>query len=189
MSLENILNEIDSTTQSELKNIKDEYSAKIEAIKKSCDDKITRIKDYYAVKSDSDVKNIIKQYEDNIRLQSKQIIDEKKKELLTNTMQKLKSYVTSLNKSSNYPELLKTMVEESKKELGKSFIVYCGEIDNEKLQSFKFPDSIKFIVDKSIKSGIIAISPDGKKEIDMRLSSIFDGISYDVETYLYENIK
>ncbi len=189
MSLENILNEIDNTTQSELKAIKDDYAAKIEAVTKSCNDKISRIKDYYAVKSNNDIKNIIKQYEDNIQLQSKKIIDDKKKEILGNTMQKLRSYGTSLNKSSNYPDLLKTMVDESKKELGKNFTVYCGEMENEKLQNFKFPDSIKFIIDKSIKSGIIAISADGKKEMDMRLSNIFDGISYDLETYLYENIK
>ena len=189
MSLENILNEIDNTTQAELKAIRDEYSAKIEAIIKSCNDKISRIKNYYAVKSDNDVKNIIKQYEDNIRLQSKKIIDDKKKEILVNTMQKLRSYVTSLNKSSNYPELLKAMVNESKKELGNKFTVYCDEMEDEKLQGFQFPDSIKVIIDKSIKSGIIAVSADGKKEVDMRLSSIFDEISYDVETYLYENIK
>jgi vacuolar-type H+-ATPase subunit E/Vma4 len=189
MSLENILNEIDNATQSELKAIKDDYTAKIEAVTKSCNDKVTRMKHDYAVKSDNDIKNIVRQYEDNIRLQSKKIIEDKKKEILTNSTQKLKSYVTSLNKSSNYPELLKTMVNESQKELSKHFTVYCGESDKEKFENLKFPDSINFVVDKSIKSGIISISTDRKKEIDMRLSNIFDSISYDIETYLYENIK
>ena len=189
MSLENILIEIDNTTQSELKAIKDEYSAKIQAVVKSCNDRIARIRSDYAVKSANDIKNIIRQYEDNIRLQSKKILDEKKKEILNNSMQKLRSYVVSLNKSSNYPELLKIMVEEAKKELGKNFTVYCSETDQEKFQGFKFPGTINFVTDKSIKSGIIAIGADGKKEIDMRLTSIFDAISYDVETYLYENIK
>ena len=55
------------------------------------------------------------------------------------------------------------MVNESKKELGNKFTVYCDEMENENLQGFKFPDSIKFIIDKSIKSGIIAVSADGKK--------------------------
>ena len=69
MSLENILIEIDNTTQSELKAIKDEYSAKIQAVVKSCNDRIARIRSDYAVKSANDIKNIIRQYEDNIRLQ------------------------------------------------------------------------------------------------------------------------
>ncbi|WP_337861012.1 hypothetical protein [Ferroplasma sp.] len=189
MSLENILNEIENSTESELKAIRDDYAARMEAISKSCNEKLAGIRNDYAIKSEYDIKNITRQFEDNIKLQSKKIIDERKKEILNNSMQKLKSYVTSLNKSSNYGELLKTMVEEAVNKLGKQINVYCGESEIEKLQSFKFPDQITFNKDKSVKSGIIAISSDGKKELDMRLSNIFDSLSYDIETYLYENIK
>ena len=189
MSLENILNEIQSTTESELKQIRDSYSEKIQDITKACNDKLSRIKQDYKVKSENDIKNIIRQSEDSIKLQSKKIIDDRKKEILNNTMQRLKSYVTSLNKSSNYPELLKLMLSESEKELGKKFTVYCSESDKEKLENLKFSNSVKFQVDKTIRSGIISRSEDGKKEADMRLSSIFDSVSYDIETYLYENIK
>ena len=189
MSLENILNEIESTTEMELKQIRDEYTEKMANVTMTCNEKLSRIKQDYTVKSENDIKNIIRQSEDSIKLQSKKIIDDRKKEILNNTMQRLKSYVLSLNKSSNYPELLKAMLIESEKELGKKFTVYCSENDKDKLESLKFSDSVKFEVDKTIKSGILSKSEDGKKEADMRLISIFDSVSYDIETYLYENIK
>jgi vacuolar-type H+-ATPase subunit E/Vma4 len=189
MSLENILNEIESATESELKAIRDDYAARMDAVTKSCNDKLTALRSYYAVKSEYDIKNIIRQYEDNIKLQSKKIIDDKKKEILNNSMLKLRSYVTSLNKSPNYDKLLKTMVDEAVNKLGKQIDVYCGESEMEKFKNFKFPEQVVFNIDKSVKSGIIAITSDGKKEIDMRLCNIFDSISYDIETYIYENIK
>lgn len=189
MSLENILNEIQNTTEVELKQIKDDYAKKMEDVTTSCNEKLGRMKQDYAVKSENDIKNIIRQSEDTIKLQAKKIIDDRKKEILNAAMQRLKSYVTSLNKSSNYQELLKTMLAETEKEIGKNFTVYCSESDLEKFKNIKVSESVHFEIDKTIRSGIVAISNDGKKEADMRLSSIFDAISYDIETYLYENIK
>ncbi|WP_298276491.1 hypothetical protein, partial [Ferroplasma sp.] len=76
MSLENILNEIESTTEMELKQIRDEYTEKMANVTMACNEKLSRIKQDYTVKSENDIKNIIRQSEDSIKLQSKKIIDD-----------------------------------------------------------------------------------------------------------------
>ncbi len=188
MSLESIINEIDTSMQEELNNIKSEHKLKMDDITRQCDEKINVFRSSYSTKSENDTKNIIRQYEDNIKLQSKKIMDEKKKELITTAIEKLRSSVFSLTKSSEYPEIIKTMISEAKKQLGISINVYCSASEKEKIEAMNIK-SINIEIDRSIRSGIIASSSDGKKLLDLQLSTIFDAISYDIELYLYENIK
>ncbi|MEM0140106.1 MAG: hypothetical protein QXZ44_05800 [Ferroplasma sp.] len=188
MSLESIINEIDSSMQQELNSIRDEYNLKIEEVTKNCNDRIEKIRSDYSAKSENDIKNIIRQYEDSIRLQSKKIIDDKRKELLNTAMEKLRTGIFAMSRSPEYQDLIKIMINEAKKQLGKDITIYCSEEEKGKVDALELK-SISVAVNKKIRSGIIASSKDGKKLLDFQLSTIYNEISYDLELYLFENIK
>ena len=73
MSLENIINEIDNSMEEQKTKINEEYKKKINEVTENCNKKIEEFKREYAIKSEYDKKDIIKQHEDNIKLQSKKI--------------------------------------------------------------------------------------------------------------------
>ncbi|KPV46675.1 hypothetical protein SE19_04495 [Acidiplasma aeolicum] len=189
MSLESILNEIDRSREDEIQKINQYYEEQIKNVREACNKKIKELQEYYALKQKDDSKLIIKQYEDQIKIQTKQILDNKKKEIINSALDKAKSYITSLNKSSRYPELLEIMVDTSIKKLGKDIIVECSESDMEKIKAMNKVNPKNVEANSGIKSGIIAYSPDRLKMLDLTLNTIFKEISDDILAYFYENVK
>ena len=187
MSLENILNEIDRSREEQIKKINDYYDQKINEIKATCNTKIKHLEEDFAIKGKNDTRSIIGQYEDRIKIQTKQIIDSRKRDIIKNALEESRSHITSLNKSSKYRELLQNMIDTAITKFGNDLIIHCSENDEEKIKSIL--TSANIIVDKNIKSGLIAVTKDGKKMIDFRLNSIFDSISDELSLYFYENIK
>ncbi len=189
MSLENIINEIDNSMEEQKTKINEEYKKKINEVTENCNKKIEEFKREYTIKSEYDKKDIIKQHEDNIKLQSKKIIDDKKKELLKDALGKARSYILSLNKSVKYKEIISDMLKTCGKELGSNFIIYCNGTEKEKLLESDNLKTENIVIDNSIRLGIKAASKDNKKFIDFTLDSIFDKISDDIAIYFYNNIE
>ncbi len=187
MSLENILNEIDKTREEQIKKINDYYDQKLNEVKATCNTKIKHLGEDYAIKEKNDTSSIIRQYEDRIKIQEKQIIDGKKRDIIKNALEKSRSYIDSMNRSSKYHELLQAMIDTATKKFGNDLIIHCSENDREKIASILTSGNI--IIDKSIKSGLIAVTGDNKKMLDFRMDSIFDDISDELSIYLYGNIK
>ncbi len=189
MSLENIINEIDSNVETQKNQINKEYEEKIKEVTENCNKKIDEFKKDYEVKWEHDKNNITKQYEDNIKLKIKNIKDDKKKELLNDALGKARSYIVSLNKSVRYKEIINEMLKTCERELGSNFIIYCNESEKEKIIEYSKLKSENVVIDNSIRLGIKASSNDKKKFIDFTLTSIFDQISDKLAIYFYNNIE
>jgi len=189
MSLENIINEIDSNTETQKNQINKEYEGKIKEVTENCNKKIDEFKKEYETKQEYNKNNIIKQYEDNIKLKTKNIIDNKKKELLNDALAKARSYIVSLNKSVRYKEIITEMLKTFERELGSDFIVYCNESEKEKIIEYGKLKPENIVIDNSIRLGIKASSKDKKKFIDFTLTSILDQISDKLAIYFYNNIE
>ena len=181
MSLADIIKDLDKSREEQISKINSDYDKKIEEIKKSCDARIQSIKDYYEKKKEEDIRLIKKVQEDKIKIDSKGIKMEKKREIVDSALNTSYYHLMNITKSKRYDSILNSMVSTATKILGDDCEIFASETDAKKIKNAN--------VDHKINGGIIAYSKDKKRMLDFRLNSIFQSIKDDLAAYFYENIE
>ncbi|AAT43078.1 V-type ATP synthase subunit E [Picrophilus oshimae] len=181
MSLADIIKDIDKSREEQISKINDEYSKRIEELKKSCDSRIQSIKEYYEKKKEADIKTLKKVQEDKIKIDSKSIKMEKRREIVKDALDISYYHLMNITKSKRYDSILNSMVSTAIKTLGEDCEIFASESDAKKINNAK--------ADHKINGGIIAYSKDKKRMLDFRLNSIFENIKDDLASYFYENIE
>lgn len=186
MSLENIIKEVDSRKQREIEKIRAEYEARRKSIQSQTEKEISSILAQFQTKTEEDSKTLEKREIDAANMDVRRLLMNKKNTLIEESLEKSTYFLRNLRNNKDYGKILKTMVNLSKGLLGKDCIAKVNPEDK------GFVEDVTGVKIKTEKidpyGGVVAISADGTREVNLTISSIIDDLREQISIELYEKI-
>jgi vacuolar-type H+-ATPase subunit E/Vma4 len=170
MPLEAILKSIEERLNTDRQKIADEYARKIEEIEKQAASELQRIESEYRERTEREIRTLETREISAAEIEAKRIIRDRKAELIQEKMEEAFELLESLPDDREYREIIEKMASVAKNLLGRNCTVIVKSRDAPLLKDMK---SIK-IVEQDIDpfGGMLCISSDGKREVDLTISTL-----------------
>jgi len=185
MALEDIIKEINESTESKIKEINDSTDEQISKINSDKDNEIKSYKDQMDKKAKAILSQIQIEAQSRTNMDSKRLYDEKVEEKLNDAFTIIKDSYSDIRKTPTYKKVLNKIVSDSVEKLGKDAIISINSKDKDLIDA----NGINIKVDDAIVGGVRAVSKDGSKEIDETLDNIIDDVKDQLAMKFLKQIK
>ncbi len=174
MGLEEIIDKIESDTETKVKQIIDD--AKSQAAKTLSDAKANanqRIKETRE-KAENDSKQIVNRETSRAMVEASQIYQERLSSVVSDAISMIKTGISSYTSNPSYAKLLAKLADMAIGELGDSCIIYLQKEDMQKFKAQKFNVAAS---QEQFSGGLKAVSKDQTMYVDYTLDKIIEGMS------------
>ena len=184
MSIETFLLEIENRKKREIESLEKDLGEKKAKLQAEMNHTVKEIQERFAnearVKAEREHSRII----EAAKLQAKKIIFDAINSNMQSAFNVIKQEIETYAKSPQYKKALETMVDTSKKKLGKTIVVHCREEDKTILKD------LGVTTGKSIKTlgGIIAENKEGTKELDLTFEELLRTHEDQIKNFLSERM-
>ncbi|CAC11150.1 ATP synthase (subunit E) related protein [Thermoplasma acidophilum] len=184
MSLEEVLKDIERDKEEKKKEIADAASRETAKIEKEREEKIQILQREYENRMREEGSRLYNSIIDKANVEARNIVRMRVQEILDQYGAKADELIKNLAKTKEYDDVLKKMIEVSRKALGPDCIVKVNTADKGRISdgNIKFEDIDPY-------GGVLATSRDGKIELDLRISSIRRDILERFKVRLYSMIE
>lgn len=182
MALEDILREVEERSAEEREKISKEYDQKKNDAARKADMEIDGLKDEFRKKTSDDSASYERREKDLMGLEAKRIVDSRRNGLIAGEAAKAADLVRDAGNLLNRADLQEMMLKACRKNLGDDIRIRCSP-ESEKFFKGKAGEVTADL--KMEEQGIICVSSDGRREINLTMEfilkdiseSILDGIS------------
>lgn len=186
MPIDQIKKEIIERGNSEIDSLKKDYETKLSSVSEKMQKKMADLDQKYTRMIDDDSKLKMKTILDSATLEAKRIIDAKTGELLEDGLSSISDQIKSVRESPDYAKILNKMVLTAGIMLGNDCTLYLRKADITKISN---KSGLRIVEDNlDGHGGILARSKDGKIELDLTLSAIFNRVKEKLIQEIYERI-
>ncbi len=173
MALQDILKEVEERSSAERTGIQEDHDSRKNEILRNTEKEIARIEEDFRKKTADDTSALERREKDLMELEAKRIIDGKKNELISGEAGKASELVRNAGTGLKRDVLLGLMLKSAESKLGKDLRVRCSP-ENESFFRGRAKDVVSDL--RKGEQGIICISSDGKKELNLSMEFILRDI-------------
>ena len=174
MTLEDILKDIESRGDGELKTLSDYYEQKISEIRKKQDLAIRNLQEKYEKLTEEEVRSVERTTISSGEMEALKIVRSRESSLIEEAMGKATIYLKELRNSKDYKDIIARMVAAARHSLGGKITVRVSARDSSLIPQSK--DLVIKEEEVDPYGGIIAQSSDGSMQVDLTLTSIMQDI-------------
>ena len=184
MSLEEVLNDIERDKEERKKQIADATSQETAKIELEREEKIQALQMEYENRMKEEGDRLYSSIIDRANVEARNTIRMRVQEILDQYAAKADEWIKNLPQSKEYADILKKMIDVSRKSLGPDCVIKANKADRDKIldKNVDFGDVDPF-------GGILATTKDGRVELDLRLSKIENDILEQLKVRLYSMIE
>ncbi|KAA8922038.1 V-type ATP synthase subunit E [Thermoplasma sp.] len=184
MSLEEVLKDIERDKEEKKKQIADAASQETAKIEREKEEKIQSLQREYENRMREEGERLYSSIIDRANVEARNIIRMRVQEVLDQYGAKADEWIKNLAETKEYGEILKKMVDVSRKALGPDCIIKVNKADRGRIS-----DANILFEDIDPYGGVLATSRDGKVELDLRISRIENEILERFKVRLYSMIE
>ncbi|MHB1440398.1 MAG: V-type ATP synthase subunit E [Cuniculiplasma sp.] len=186
MTAEDIIEELEKKGMEEIQRISADCEKGLYSIVSKSQEKLKAIEQTMERKLDEDIKRIDITSKDEILIATKTVEMERKKVLLNQFWEKVDLLKEEIRKDQKYEEFLKKCLKEARTLMGKKFTVVGAPSDRVLIN--KMDGDFAFSESEVEMIGIIALSEDGKRSLNMSLNSIISEKRDEIEESILEHM-
>ena len=186
MTLEDILKDIELRGKTDLDGMSKYYDQKIADLRRKEDAQTRVLEEKYRKLTDEEKRSVERTILSSAEMESLKIVRSKESELLEEALGKAEIYVKELRNSPSYGKFLHRMVAIATAALGSDCVINVSKSDSGILKDVSNV-KIKY-QDVDPYGGLIALSSDGSREIDLTLMSIFADIREKIISRVSEHL-
>lgn len=177
MALEDILREVEERSSAERSSVQEEHDRNKSRILQETEEAVKKLEEEFSRKIADDSSAFERREKDLMELESKRIIDGKKNDLISEEASIATDLIKSGDTGIESHDLIDLMIKSGKKKLGDDISVRCSH-ENADYVRKKVRNVIADL--SSSEQGIICISSDRKRILDLTVDFILDDIHEDM---------
>ncbi len=185
MSLEEILKDIELRGKQELDELQLYYGKKLDDLQAKQERTLNAQSEKIRKIADEEKRTAERTIISSAEMEALNILRSKEGNLVEEAAGKAELYLRSMRDRKDYPEVLRKMVDVSRKTLGKDCRIIASREDSSKISA----DGAKIIV-KEVDpyGGLKAESADGTRELDLTVAAIVSELREKIVSQLYQHI-
>ena len=186
MALQDILKDIERTTEIRISEIRKNCSEQVRNIEEDLERTMEDMGREFSKRLQEEVSLKTIREKDSIAMETSAMILGRRTEIIRQATEKLSRMATEIRKTGKYGDILQQSVKIASALLGDGFTMKYSPEDEGEIR--KIQVTFKGEKDREIMGGILCISKDGERVIDLRVEKIFQEILPDLQLYVSRNI-